>query len=274
MNIFQSIILGIIQGITEFIPISSSAHLVLAPYWFNWNLPEEQIFVFDILVQLGTLAAVIVYFWKDLLHIVVAAYRGLVARKPFENPEARLGWMVVLATIPAGLAGVFIKDTVESVFNSPMTTAYLLLGTSALLVLAEILGKRKKTLSEIGWLDALIIGIFQAISIFPGISRSGATITGGLIRKLDRTSAARFSFLMSIPVMLAAGGIAMMDLLDVSNLTSFLPVIIAGVVTAAIVGFLSIKWLLSYLRNHSLYGFAIYCVIVWLVTLIITQIRV
>jgi undecaprenyl-diphosphatase len=273
MNIFQSIILGIIQGLTEFIPVSSSAHLVLAPYWFGWSFPEEQIFVFDILVQLGTLAAVIVYFWSDLTRIVIAAFRGLAARRPFENSDARLGWMVVLATIPAGLAGVLIKNTVESVFNSPMTTAYLLMGTSALLVLAELLGKRKLPLTEITWLDALIIGVFQAISIFPGISRSGATITGGLLRKLDRTSAARFSFLMSIPVMTAAGGMAFLDLFEVSNLTSFLPVIIAGMIAAAVVGFLSIKWLLAYLRSHSLYGFAFYCVGIWLVTFIIFQIR-
>jgi len=273
MNIFQSIILGIIQGLTEFIPVSSSAHLVLAPYWFGWSFPEEQIFVFDILVQLGTLAAVIVYFWSDLTRIVTAAFRGLAAKRPFDNSDARLGWMVVLATIPAGFAGVLIKDVVESVFNSPMTTAFLLLGTSALLILAELLGKRKRQLTEITWVDALIIGVFQAIAIFPGISRSGATITGGLLRNLNRTSAARFSFLMSIPVMIAAGGIAIQDLLVVPNLTAFLPVVLVGFLAAAIVGFLSIKWLLSYLRSHSLYGFAIYCAGIWLITFFIFQIR-
>jgi undecaprenyl-diphosphatase len=269
MTIFQSIVLGIVQGLTEFIPVSSSAHLVLVPYWLGWTFPADQVFVFDVLVQLGTLLAVIIYFRADLTRIILAAVRGILSKKPFEDPDARLGWLVVLATIPAGFAGLFLKKLVESAFHSPMITAILLLGTGALLILAELLGKQKITLKNISWMDALIIGIFQAISIFPGISRSGSTITGGLLRKLDRTSAARFSFLMSIPIMIAAGAVATKDLVAVPNFVSFLPMVAAGFISAAIVGFLSIKWLLRFLRTHSLFGFAIYCVGVWLVTFIV-----
>ena len=138
-----------------------------------------------------------------------------------------------------------------------------------MLIIAEIFGRQRSTLKEMGWLDALIVGLFQAISIFPGISRSGSTITGGLLRKLDRTSAARFSFLMSIPIMVAAGVLAIGDLVAVPHLASFLPMVAAGFISAAIVGFLSIKWLLRFLRNHSLFGFAIYCVGIWLVTFIV-----
>ena len=269
MTILQSIILGIVQGLTEFIPVSSSAHLVLVPYWFGWTFPADQVFIFDVLVQLGTLLAVIIYFWKDLITIIRAVIHGIMIRKPFEDVNARLGWLVIVATIPAGFAGLFLKDLVEETFNSPMTTALLLLGTSAMLILAEIFGRQRSTLKEMGWLDAFIVGIFQAISIFPGISRSGSTITGGLLRKLDRSSAARFSFLMSIPIMAAAGVLAISDLVAVPHLASFLPMVAAGFISAAIVGFLSIKWLLRFLRNHSLFGFAIYCVCIWLVTFMI-----
>lgn len=273
MTLFQSIILGIVQGLTEFIPVSSSAHLVLVPYWLGWNFPIEQVFVFDVLVQLGTLLAVIVYFWHDLVTIFGAALRGLAKGKLFDDPDARLGWLVVLATIPAGIAGILLKKTVGNAFISPMLTATLLLGTSVLLILAEIFGRQRSDLKELTPMDAVIIGFFQAISIFPGISRSGATITGGLVRKLDRTSAARFSFLMSIPIMIAAGGYSAFDLLAVPNLASFLPILAAGFIAAAIVGFLSIKWLLGFLRNHSLYIFAVYCAMIWLATFVIYQIR-
>lgn len=269
MTILQSIILGIVQGLTEFIPVSSSAHLVLVPYWFGWVFPPDQVFVFGVLVQLGTLMAVIIYFWSDLITILRAFVHGLIIKKPFRDDNARLGWLVVLATIPAGLAGLFLKKLVEGAFNSPITTAFLLLGTSAMLILAEIFSKNRSTLKNLTWLDALIVGVFQAISIFPGISRSGSTITGGLLRKLDRTSAARFSFLMSIPIMTAAGILAIGDLVAIPNFSSFIPMVAAGFISAAIVGFLSIKWLLRFLRNHSLLVFAIYCVGIWLITFLI-----
>ncbi len=273
MTIFQSIVLGIVQGLTEFIPVSSSAHLVVVPYWLGWNFPADQIFAFDILVQLGTILAVIIYFRQDILTISKAVFRGLITRQPFKDPDSRLGWLVVLATIPAGLVGMVIRGIVSDVFHSPMSTGILLLGTGAMLILAEFLGKPSSSIKDMTWLDALIIGIFQAAAIFPGISRSGSTITGGLIRKLDRTSAARFSFLMSIPIMIAAGGVGFVDMLAVPNLSSFIPVVAAGIITSAIVGYLSIKWLLGYLRSHSLFGFAIYCVGVWLVTFIVYIIR-
>jgi undecaprenyl-diphosphatase len=273
MTLIQSIILGIVQGLTEFLPISSSAHLVLVPYWLGWNLPVDQNFIFDVIVQLGTLAAVIIYFWKDLVEVIVSFVRCLIKGKPFAETPAKLGWFIILATIPAGLAGISIKKYVEAAFNSPMLTALLLLVTAVLLIIGEWLGKRSRSLESLTWLDALIIGCFQVISIFPGVSRSGSTITGGLLRQLDRKSAARFSFLMSIPIMLAAGLLEIKDLGTVAGLSSFLPVLIIGTVTAGIVGYFSIKWLLNYLNRHSLFSFSIYCIGVWLVTFIITLVR-
>jgi undecaprenyl-diphosphatase len=259
MTIIQSIILGIVQGLTEFLPISSSAHLVLVPYLFNWSIPESQVFPFDVLVQLGTLAAVIIYFWNDLWSILRAFVKGIASRQPFASPESRMGYYLILATIPAGISGLLLKSRVEAAFNSPTTTALFLFVTAAFLLIAEWVGKRQRNLTQLNWVDALWIGLFQAVSIFPGISRSGSTMTGGMTRQLDRPSAARFSFLMSVPVMLGAGAVSVKDLLQVPNLSSFLPVMAIGFVTSGVVGFFSIRWLLGFIQKRSLISFAIYC---------------
>ncbi len=272
MNLFQALILGIVQGLTEFLPISSSAHLVLVPYFLGWDktIPVEQIFPFGVLVQLGTLLAVIVYFWKDLWAILKAWFDGILRRKPFESAEARMGWYIILATIPAGIFGLLIKKQVEAAFNSPAATGLFLLVTAAFLVAAEIFGKSKRSLASIGWLDALVMGLFQAAAIFPGVSRSGSTITGGMLRGLDRPSAARFSFIMSIPIMLAAGILSLGDLSGLSTLQTFLPSLLVGFVAAAIFGFLSIRWLLNFLRTKPLIGFSIYCALLGIITLIVS----
>ncbi|MRR31153.1 undecaprenyl-diphosphatase UppP, partial [bacterium] len=259
MSILQSIILGIVQGLTEFLPVSSSAHLVLIPYLLKWEIPASQVFPFDVLVQLGTLAAVILFFWQDLWQIIRAFFSGIVKGKPFASFESRMGWYLIAATIPAGLAGLLLKSKVEEAFNSPVTTALFLFVTAIFLFIAEKVGKRQKNLSQMNWLDAVIIGLFQAVSIFPGVSRSGSTISGGMIRQYDRPTAARFSFLMSIPIMLAAGALSLKDLLDVPNLSSFLPVMAIGFAVAGVVGYFSIRWLLSFLQKRSLIVFAVYC---------------
>ncbi len=274
MTIIQSIILGLIQGLTEFLPISSSAHLVIAPYLFGWSIPTQEGFIFDVLVQLGTLLAVILFFRKDLYQIILSVIDGLIHRQPFAEPVSRLGWFLVLATIPAILVGILFKDLVERAFASPLAAGLFLLGTAALLVAAEWLGKRQRKLDSLTWLDALIVGIFQAVSLLPGISRSGATISGGMLRNIDRPSAARFSFLMSVPVMIGAGALALVDLIRSSTFSTQIPTLVAGFVVAAIVGYLSIRWLLAYLTKHALYMFAIYCLLVSVIVIVVSFIRV
>lgn len=273
MTLLQAIILGIIQGLTEFLPISSSAHLVLVPYLLKWNIPEDQAFIFNVLVQVATLVAVIAFFWKDLVAILRAWLDGILQRKPFESQPARLGWYILLATLPAGVIGLAIKDLVEQAFASHVATAGFLLVTGALLVVAERAGKRKRPLESLNWADALWIGFGQAIAIFPGISRSGATIAAGMTRHLERPAAARFAFLISIPIMLAAGTLAGLELLQMDDLAQLLPVFIPGFIAAAVVGYLSIRWLLSFLARRSLYGFAIYCVLLALLVLGVDLLR-
>ena len=260
MTLLQALILGIVQGLTEFLPVSSSAHLVLVPHLLGWNLAEEFVFPFDVLVQLGTLAAVIYYFRKDLKEIITAVLRGIRSRKPFEETPARIGWLAVLATIPAGIFGMLIKDKVEAAFNSPTATSVFLLVTAGLLLAAESLGKRSKDLERLTWLDALWIGAFQALSVFPGISRSGSTIAGGMTRNLERKPAGQFSFILAIPIFLAAGVLGIKDLLAINNLPEYLPALIVGFLAAGIVGYFAIRWLLGYIASHSLLPFAGYCV--------------
>ncbi len=267
MTIFQSLVLGIIQGITEFLPISSTGHLVLTPFLLGWNIPENQAFVFDVLVQVATLVAVITYFWQDLLSIVEAMLAGIWQKKPFSEPQSKLGWYIVIATFPAGLAGLVLNGTLEDIFGDPPVTAVFLLLTALLLIIAERLGHRQRSLDKLNWKDALVIGFFQIFALFPGVSRSGATITGAMSRDLERPTAARFSFLMSVPILLAAGLLATLDLFKIPNLSTILLAFIPGFLASALVGYLSIRWLLRYLVNHSLYVFAIYCTALSIITL-------
>jgi undecaprenyl-diphosphatase len=269
MTVFQSIFLGIIQGITEFLPISSSGHLVIVPYLLNWDIPAEQAFIFDVLVQVATLIAVLAFFWKDYVLILREMWQGLIHRSPFESYHARLGWYILLATIPAGIAGLLLKDAVERAFANPLVTSLSLFGTAILLVIAEKVGKRLRNLEDLQWLDALIVGIFQILALFPGLSRSGATITGGMTRDLERPAAARFAFLIAAPIMLAAGVGAVLDLLRIPNMAAVLPVYIPGFIAAAVVGYLAIGWLISFLNRYSLYYFAAYCGIIGLISLLI-----
>lgn len=273
MTLLQSILLGIIQGLTEFLPISSSAHLVLVPYILGWKIPADEAFIFDVLVQVATLVAVFAFYWKDVKDILVGMWSALRQRDLLANPQARLGWNIVVATLPAGIIGLMLKDAVEAAFNSPTATAVFLLVTAALLVFAERIGRQNLSIERLTWIDAMFIGFYQAIAIFPGISRSGSTITGGMTRNLGRAEAARFAFLMSMPIMLAAGLLAGKDLIGLPNLGSLLPVFIPGFVASAITGYLAIRWLIGYLVRHSLVIFAIYCVALSLLVLALNFIR-
>lgn len=273
MSLIQAIVLGIVQGLTEFLPVSSSGHLVLVPFLLNWTLDPQKAFLFDVLVQLGTLVAVFVYFRKDLWEIVKAFIGGIKDRKPFEQSNSRLGWYIVLATIPAGVIGILLQEQVEALFNSPVWTAVFLFITAILLTVSELWSKKTRELDSMSVKDSLIIGAFQALSIFPGISRSGATITGGLTQGFKRQSAAKFSFLMSIPIMLAAGLLSLIKLIKMDGVLSFLPVLLLGFVIAGVVGYLAIKWFIGYLKEKSLLPFAIYCAVLAIVVIFVAYLR-
>ncbi len=261
MTFFQSIILGIVQGITEFLPISSSAHLVLIPYLLNWRIPEEQLFPFDVLVQLGTLVALIYYYREDLWIIIKAVFKGIISGKPLAEVEARVGWLTALASVPAGIVGFTLRKAIKGTFTNPALTAVFLFITAALLVLGEVFGKKQREIDNLNWKDALWIGCFQAVSLLPGISRSGSTITGGMTRNLKRKTAGQFSFLMAIPAFMGAGLVGTLEMLRIPDLKNFLPVMVTGFLIAMVVGFLAISWLIKYIGSHSLLPFAGYCLL-------------
>jgi len=261
MTVFQAVILGILQGVTEFIPVSSSGHLVIAPHLLGWQFSQKEAFVFDVLAQFATLVAVLIYFRKELLSILVEVFKGLLVLSPFQNPDARLGWLLVLSTIPAGITALFFKETFERAFNNPRTAAMFLFGTALFLLMAEMAHSGKRSVHQVTWMDAAIIGFFQVFALFPGISRSGSTISGGMVRGLQRKSAARFSFLMSVPVLTASGILAGYDLIQNPGLLAQLPVYMVGFITAGCVGYASIRWLLKYLSSRSLVPFAVYCAV-------------
>jgi undecaprenyl-diphosphatase len=260
MTVFQAFLLGIIQGLTEFIPVSSTAHLLIGQQLLG--IPaDDAMFSFLVIVQLGTIVSLFAFYWKDLISIAKATFDF---RR--STPERNLGIYIIVATIPALLAGYLLKDAVEALFKQPMLQASIRLFSAAiLLTLAETLTKKNRNLDSMTWLDALVVGLFQIIAVFPGASRSGTTISGGMFRGFDRPSAARFAFLMSVPVMLAAGGYEMLDVIQMPNLGEFLPLLAVGFVTASIVGWFAIKWLINYLSKRSLYVFAIYCAVVGMI---------
>jgi undecaprenyl-diphosphatase len=263
VNLLHALLLGLVEGLSEFIPVSSTAHMLIVQKLFN--IPSsDAMFAFLVLVQIGPLVALIIYFWKDLWSLVIAFFA-----RPFSTPENRLAWYIIIATIPALLAGVLLKNTVESLFQNPLLEAAIRLFSSAiLLTLAEWLGKRVRTMESLKWPDALIVGIFQVLAVFPGSSRSGSTISGGMLRNLDRPTATRFAFLMSAPVMLAAGAYESLSVIKTPGFSSILPPLIVGFIVAGIVGWLSIRWLINYVSRHSLLVFAGYCAVVAVLCLV------
>jgi undecaprenyl-diphosphatase len=262
MTLWQAFILGIVQGLTEFIPVSSSGHLVLVPHVLGWEFDHAQAFIFDVLVQWGTLVAVFVYYRRDLVSIAGSFMQAVFSGQPFGTKDARMGWYLIVATVPAVVVGLLCKDLIEDAFSNPRITGFFLLGTAGLLVLAEFIGQRNRDTDQMGWLDAFLIGCSQVLALLPGVSRSGSTIAGGMARNLDRSSAARFSFLMSVPVMLGAGVLAFKDLFEMQTIDHFLLPLLVGFLAALVSGYLAIRWLISYLSKHSLFIFAGYCSIV------------
>jgi undecaprenyl-diphosphatase len=259
MSILIAVVLGIVQGLGEFLPVSSSGHLVLLQKAFGIS---EQTLFFDTMLHVGTLFAVVVVLWNDIITIMCRPIQPLI------------GYLII-ATIPAVLAALVFGDQIEYIFSTGQFLGVCFLITAVLLCVTEFLSKRisqangYKKREEMNWLDALIIGIFQAIAIPPGISRSGATISGALSRRLDRDFAARFSFLLSIPAILGALVLNLKDLAKNSGAAGGMGAeVIAGTITAAIVGFFAVKLMLKIVKEKSLFGFAVYTAVLGALILI------
>ncbi|MCO6452325.1 MAG: undecaprenyl-diphosphatase UppP [Caldilineales bacterium] len=258
MTTIQALILGIVQGLTEFLPVSSSGHLVLVPWWLGWDSPG---LAFDALLHWGTLLAVLVYFWRDWLRMFAAVLNRLRGKADPEGQD-RLFFLIIIGTIPAAVLGYLLEDFFTQLFETPAIVPVLMVATGVMLVLAERLHRGTLPVNKMGIPNAIIIGFAQALAIAPGISRSGATMSAGLWRGLDRPAAARFSFLLGTPIIFGAGLFKLPDLLDATpSFGDWMPLIV-GFLAAAISGFLCIRWLLRYLQGHSFYIFAIWTWIV------------
>lgn len=247
MSIIQAIILGLVQGLGEFLPISSSAHLLLVPWFLGWA-PSG--LAFDLALHLGTLVAVTIYFWRDLLNLAV---EGLT--KGTKTPTGRLAWGIVAGTIPGALFGYLMEDVVERVFRTnPLSIAALLAAMGAVLFFVDRIGAKRRSMDDIGLMDVFLIGVAQALAVIPGVSRSGATITAGLLLGLQRESAAKVSFLLGWPIILGGSLIVLKDV----DPSMFTPAFFAGIVAAAISGYAVIAFLLEYLRKGTFLVFAWY----------------
>lgn len=263
MNLFQAIILGIVQGLTEFLPISSSAHLRIVPALMGWEDPGS---AFTAIVQIGTLAAVLIYFAKDIVSISSAVISGILKGRPFESDESKTGWMIAIGTIPIVVFGLLFKEQIETTLRSLYWVSAALITLALVLLIAEKhtsnrnrMGRRGKAIHETGWIDTIIIGFAQALALIPGSSRSGVTITAGLFRNLDRETSARFSFLLSLPSVFAAGIYQLYKswhLITASN--DNMIAIAVATLCAFVSGYLSIAFLLTFLRRHSTAIFIVY----------------
>lgn len=283
MTLLQAVFLGLLQGATEFLPVSSSGHLVLVPWLLRWESPG---LAFDAVVHWGTALAVIAYFWEEWVTLIRAAIRSLgEIRLPWlrlrgdglseqdRSSRGLLAWLILLGTVPGVLAGYLLEDFFESMFARPAATGGFLLVTAILLTASERLGRRDRELEDLGWRDALLIGVGQALAIFPGVSRSGATIAAGLMQGMKRESSAHFSFLLATPIILGAGLLKIVDLIQRGGLAPQIPVFVAGFLSAALVGFGCIHFLLRYLRRRRLYPFAVYCMLFGLLSLSVSAVR-
>ena len=282
MTIWQALVLGILQGATEFIPVSSSGHLTLVPWLLNWQFDPLLKGAFDVLTHWGTLVAVVAVFWRDLWALFLGGLRTLgglleggirgIASRAQQDSQGRLAWLIVIGSIPAAVLGLLLEDFFEMLFGTPPLVSLLLLVTAGLLALSEWRGKKGREVEDLGVLDALLIGLGQALAIAPGISRSGATIASGLLRGIKREAAARFSFLLSTPVIVGAGVWQLKDLFEAGGEVALGPMI-AGFVASAVVGYACIRFLLGYLRRKGLYPFAIYCALAGTACLVISLVR-
>lgn len=266
MSVLHAIILGAIQGLTEFIPVSSSGHLVAVPHLLGWAYQGKS---FDAALHLGTLLALLLYFWADWLKILASFHARIFKGRPYEkdtDPGAsgRLLVPIVVASIPAAVVGFALKNVIEGTPANPdglnkwYYVAFALVVFGLVMLAAEWIGKKKRGIESMNYVDYLVIGLSQAVALFPGVSRSGITISAGLFRDLDRTAAARFSFLLSTPAVLGAGLFALKDALEEGFHPGELSAFIWGMCTAAIFGVVAIKFLMAFLKKRPMTVFVIY----------------
>jgi undecaprenyl-diphosphatase len=271
MTVLQAIVLGIVQGLTEFLPISSSGHLLLVPWLFNWHVLLENPSLnktFDVALHLGTFVAVVLYFWREIGRLIGAWVRSI-SRRSLAEPEGKLAWLLIVSTIPAAFVGVAFEDFITNTLGKPWMIGVAMIVFAGFMYLIDHVAKLDRDLEALTWVDALLIGVAQSLALLPGVSRSGITMMTGLLLRLDRESAARYSFLMSIPVI---GGAAVYKGLEVAKdglpAGTAMPFAV-GMVSAALSGIAAIWFVLAYLKRHNFNIFVLYRIVVGVGVLIL-----
>ncbi|GAA4871101.1 undecaprenyl-diphosphate phosphatase [Serinicoccus chungangensis] len=264
MDLFSAVVLGIVQGLTEFLPISSSAHVSIVGRLLGQEDPGA---AFTAITQLGTEAAVLLYFWRDIVRIVRAWSASLVGRVPRDDPDAVLGWWVILGTLPIGILGLLLQDWIETDLRSLWLTATMLLVFALVILAAERVGRQERQLTELTWRQGLGFGLWQALALVPGVSRSGGTIAGGLFMGFTREAAARYSFLLAIPAVLASGGLQLVKVVtgDAIGSGTGWGAIAVATLLAFLVGYAVIAWFMRYITTHTFTPFMIYRIVLALV---------
>jgi undecaprenyl-diphosphatase len=267
VSTLEAIVLGLVQGLTEFLPISSTAHLRIIPAFAGWEDPGA---AFTAVTQLGTMAAVVVYFRSDLVRIARAWLASLREPQRRRELDARLGWYILLGTVPIGLFGVIFKDQIESGARDLYLIGSALIALALVLLLAERVGRRERGIESIRTLDGFTVGMTQTLALIPGVSRSGATITAGLFLGLDRTAAARFSFLLSVPAVVLSGLLELGSILSgEEGETTTIPALVVATLLAFVAGYASIAFLLRFLATHSTGVFVAYRVVLGAIVLVL-----
>ena len=264
MNYFDAIILGIVEGLTEFLPISSTGHLTIAEKMLGLEVDDPAVTGFTAVIQMGAIAAVILYFARDIWNIVRTWLLGLVKPEYRGHRDFRMGWYVIVGTIPVGVVGLAFRDVIKNDLRSLWVVAVALLGWSAVMWAAERSARQDRSEKGLNLTDALVVGLFQCVSLVPGVSRSGATISAGLFRGLDRVTATRLSFFLSIPALTAAG---LYELKDVSGSGIGAGQTIVGTAVSFVVAYAAIAWLLRFVAHHSIAWFVPYRVVLGVVVL-------
>ncbi len=266
MSAFEAILLGIVQGLTEFLPISSTAHVRIVPALFGWSDPGA---AFTAVIQLGTMAAVVIYFRNDLLRIFKAWFASLRDESARSNHDAKMGWYILLGTLPVGIFGFIFKDQIETAARSLWVISIVMILFSFVMAAADTVAKRTRDVEDIDRGDAIFIGLWQALALIPGVSRSGSTISAGLFRGLNEVAAARYSFLLSIPAVVASGLFELKKIGDGGAHPSVAMTALATLL-AFVSGYAAIAFLLRWLSTHNLRPFVIYRIIVVTLILVLT----
>jgi len=268
-TLFQALVMGLVQGLTEFLPVSSSGHLIVVPKLLGWNDPFIESLAFSVMLHISTLAALLIYFRADWLRLVPAGLAAIRDRSLRADPDRRLAWLLVVATIPAVIAGVLLNDLVETSFRDYHLVAITLVIGAAILWVADRTGRKTKGVDEVTFPVAFGVGVAQALALVPGISRSGISISAGLFAGLDRASAARFSFLMATPVVAGAGVWELKKLLtgEAGVDVALMPLLV-GMIAALVSGLAAISILLRFLRTHSTTVFVAYRIVLAAVILV------